>query len=74
MSSINLVTEENIILLSRENRSLYEFLLSVERVKEEMPIISHIIIKADIRGSMEINNIMIRKKLNPASYFSLNFF
>lgn len=74
MSSINIVTEENIALLSRENRSLYEFLLPEERVKEEKPIASHVIIKADIRGSMEINNIMIKRKLNPASYFSLNFF
>lgn len=74
MSSINLLTEENIILLSRENRSLYEFLLPEERGKEEKPIMNHTIIKADIRGSMEINNMMITRKLNPASYFSLNFF
>jgi hypothetical protein len=74
MASINLATEENIILLSRENRSLFEFLLPEERVKEEKPIINHVIIKADIRGSMDINHTMIKRKLNPASYFSLNFF
>jgi len=74
MDSINLATEENIILLSRENRSLFEFLLPEERVKEEKPIINHVIIKADIRGSMDINHTMRKRRLNPASYFSLNFF
>ena len=74
IDSINLVTEEKIILLSRENHSLFEFLLPDERVKEEKPIINHVIIKADIRGSMAINHTMRNKGLNPASYFSLNFF
>jgi hypothetical protein len=74
MESINLVTEEKIILLSRENRSLFDFLLPDEKVKEEKPIANHVIIKADIRGSMDINHTMRNRKLNPASYFSLNFF
>ncbi|MCX5849908.1 MAG: hypothetical protein NTW65_10720 [Deltaproteobacteria bacterium] len=74
MDSINLLTEEKIILLSRENRSLFEFLLPDERVKEEKPIANHVIIKADIRGSMDINHTMRNRGLNPASYFSLNFF
>ena len=74
MDSINLVTEEKIILLSRENHSLFEFLIPDERVKEEKPIANHVIIKADIRGSIAINHTMRNKGLNPASYFSLNFF
>jgi len=74
MDSINLITEEKIILLSRENHSLFEFLLPDERVKEEKPIANHVIIKADIRGSMNINHMMRKMGLNPASYFSLNFF
>ncbi|HON59941.1 MAG TPA: hypothetical protein PLT45_10460 [Smithella sp.] len=74
MDSINLVTEEKIILLSRENRTLFEFLLPDEKVKEEKPIANHVIIKADIRGSMAINQTMREKGLNAASYFSLNFF
>lgn len=74
MDSINLVTDEKIISLSRENHSLYEFLLPDERVKEEKPIANHVIIKADIRGSMIINHTMRNMGLNPASYFSLNFF
>lgn len=74
MDAIRLVREEKTLLLSRENRSLYEFLLSDERVREEKPIINHVIIKADIRGSMDITYTMRTRGLNPASYFSLNFF
>ena len=74
MDSINLVTEGKILSLSRENHSLYEFLLPDEKVKEEKPIANHVIIKADIRGSMSINITMRNMGLNPASYFSLNFF
>ena len=74
MDSINLATEDKIILLSRGNRSLFEFLLPEERVKEERPVSNHVIIKADIRGSMDINHTMRTRGLNPASYFSLNFF
>ena len=53
---------------------MHEYLLPSERVLEERPIINHVIIKADIRGSIEINSIMRARRLNPASYFSLNFF
>ena len=74
MDTIHLATEEKIILLSRENRSLFEFLLPEERLKEESPVSHHVIIKADIRGSMDINSTMTARGLNPASYFSLNFF
>jgi hypothetical protein len=74
MGAINLVQDEKILLLSKRNRLLYEFLLPEERVKEEKPIISHVIIKADIRGSVGITHTMRVRGLNPASYFSLNFF
>ncbi|MBN1474656.1 MAG: hypothetical protein JW914_08580 [Syntrophaceae bacterium] len=74
MELINFVNSEKNILLSRGNRSLYEFLLPSERVKKEKPVSNHVIIKADIRGSMKINNIMRSRGLNPASLFSLNFF
>jgi len=74
MDAVHLVKEEKILMLSRENRSLHEFLLPDERVKEEKPIINHVIIKADIRGSMDITYQMRSRGLNPASYFSLNFF
>ncbi len=72
--SINLTTDEKIIKLSRDNHTLYEFLLSYEEVIETKPIINHVVIKADIRGSSEIVAKMKDEHLNPASSFSLNFF
>lgn len=74
MDSINLVTEEKIINLSRANNTLYQFLLAHEQITEEKPIINHVIIKADVRGSTDITHQMLQNDLNPASYFSLNFF
>jgi class 3 adenylate cyclase len=74
MDAVRLVREDKTLLLSRENRSLYEFLLPDEQVREEKPILNHVIIKADIRGSMDITHTMRTRGLNPASHFSLNFF
>lgn len=74
MDAIHLIREDKKLLLSKENRSLYEFLLPSERVMGEKPIVNHVIMKADIRGSVDITYTMIERGLNPASYFSLNFF
>ena len=41
---------------------------------EEESIINHVAIKADIRGSTDITSRMKEEGLNPASFFSLNFF
>ncbi len=72
--SINLTTEDKIIKLSRENHTLYEFVLSHENIVDQKSIINHVVIKADIRGSSAIIEDMKEKDLNPASSFSLNFF
>jgi len=74
MERVNLLSEEKIINLSRANRVLYEFLLPHEQAPEEKPIINHVIIKADVRGSTDLTHQMEKKELTPASYFSLNFF
>ncbi|MGM0453659.1 MAG: hypothetical protein ACQERN_10895 [Thermodesulfobacteriota bacterium] len=71
---IHLAADEKIVKLSRENHTLYEFLLSREQVRQTPPIINHAVIKADVRGSTEIIDQMKAKGLNPASNFSLNFF
>ncbi|MBL0714615.1 MAG: hypothetical protein JJV98_13030 [Desulfosarcina sp.] len=71
---LNVVTDENHLKLSRANNSLYEFLLPNEQGPDEMPIISHTVIKADVRGSTGIVNEMKAKGLNPATNLSLNFF
>jgi hypothetical protein len=74
MKAITLVTDEKILLMSKKNLLLYDYSLAEEQVKEEKPIISHVILKADIRGSTDITHTMRARGLNPASYFSLNFF
>ncbi len=74
MENLNLVFDEKLLNLSRTNNTLYEYLLPHEEVLVEKPIINHVIIKADVRGSTDITYRMKESGLNPASYFSLNFF
>ncbi|MEJ2040191.1 MAG: hypothetical protein P8X55_14855 [Desulfosarcinaceae bacterium] len=74
MERVNLATEEKVVTLSRENNTLYEFLLPHEQTSEKAPIICHSVIKADVRGSTDLTFLMNERGLNPASYFSLNFF
>jgi len=74
MERVNLATDEKVVTLSRENNTLYEYLLPHERAAEKAPIINHVVIKADVRGSTDITHQMNERGLNPASYFSLNFF
>jgi hypothetical protein len=45
-----------------------------EQVPERRPVRNHVILKADVRGSTELTSRLSDKRLNPASYFSLNFF
>jgi hypothetical protein len=68
------VTDKKILALSKANHTLYEFLLPHEQEMGEKPIMNHTIIKADLRGSTDITHQMNERGLNPASYFSLNFF
>ncbi|CAN2042385.1 Guanylate cyclase domain-containing protein [Candidatus Magnetomoraceae bacterium gMMP-15] len=74
IDSIHLAVEEKKINLSRTNNTLYEFLLPHEELRDEKPVISHVILKADVRGSTDLVHKMKQRGLNPASYFSLNFF
>ena len=74
MEKTNLTSDEKTINLSRANNTLYEILLPDEHKAEETAVLNHVIIKADIRGSTDITHKMKARELNPASYFSLNFF
>jgi hypothetical protein len=73
---ISLVTEEKTIALSKTNNTLYEFFLPHEGIFEldTKPVTSHVIMKADVRGATVITKQLRESGLNPASYFSLNFF
>src|SRR6202140_3965734 len=74
MERINLVRNERTRELSDMNRSLYEFLLPEEARPVEDRVLSHTIIKADVRGSTKITQDLLARGLNPASLFSLNFY
>ena len=73
MERINLVRAEKTRELSRLNSSLYEYMLPDEARPVEDKVVSHAIIKADIRGSTKITQDLLARGLNPASHFSLNF-
>jgi hypothetical protein len=75
MNRIHLTEDKKNLELSRANKTLHEFLLSHEQcATAEKPIIRHVILKADVRGATDLTHRMIERRLNPASFFSLNFF
>ncbi len=73
MDQIRLLEEGDDLTLSRANNLMYEFRLSDEKGTEQR-IRSHVIMKADVRGSTRITAELRAKKLNPATHFSQNFF
>jgi hypothetical protein len=72
MEKINLVRSERSRELSRTNKCLYEFLHPDEVRPDDDPVSSHVIIKADVRGSTGITKDLLARGLNPASHFSMN--
>jgi hypothetical protein len=71
MERINLVHSERARELSRANRSLYEFLHPDEGRPADDPVINHVVIKADVRGSTGITKDLLERGMNPASHFSM---
>jgi len=75
LDSVNLVANERLQELSRVNGTLYEFLLPEEQGETESDrVLRHVVLKADVRDSTRLTRTMMDKGLNPASYFSLNFY
>ena len=72
MERINLVTTEKSRDLSRLNHCLYECVLPEEARPEHDVVVSHVIIKTDVRGSTRMTQDLLSRGLNPASHFSLN--
>lgn len=72
MERINLVYSEQARDLSRLNNRLYECVLPEEAKPKLDPVVSHVIIKADVRGSTRMTQDLLSRGLNPASHFSLN--
>ena len=74
LDSVNVVSTGKLRELSRMNGTLYEFLLPEEQQPEEERVLRHVVLKADVRDSTRLTRILMEKGLNPASYFSLNFY
>lgn len=74
LDSVNLLGNEKLRELSSVNGTLYEFLLPDEQRSTEEKILHHVVLKADIRDSTRLTRSLMDRGLNPASYFSLNFF
>jgi hypothetical protein len=74
MENVNVLLTERFRELSAINNTLYEFLLPEEQKPSEEKIVHHVVLKADIRESTTLTRTLLEKGLNPASYFSLNFY
>jgi len=74
LDSVNLIGNPKLRELSAVNGTLYEFLLPEEQKPAEERALGHVIIKADIRDSSRLTRSLMDSGLNPASYFSLNFY
>lgn len=74
MEKVHLIEDERSREVSRMNHSLYPVVLAEERGTGEKKVASHVIVKADIRGSTIITEKLVERGLNPATHFSQNFF
>jgi hypothetical protein len=73
MEQINIISTEDDLHLSRTNNSLQEFLEQDEYFDSTGPICCHVILKAEIRGSMTITAELEVHDLSPATLFKRNF-
>jgi len=74
LDSVNLIGNAKMRELSAMNGTLYEFLLADEQKPVEEKILRHVVLKADVRDSSRLTRSLMERGLNPASYFSLNFY
>ena len=74
MDGINVIGNEKLRQLSAINNTLYDVLLPEEQKPSEEKVVHHVILKADIRDSTMLTRTLFERGLNPASYFSLNFY
>lgn len=74
METVNVLGNEKFRELSAVNNTLYEYLLPEEQKPAEDRVIHHVVLKADIRESTTLTRTLFERGLNPASYFSLNFY
>ena len=72
--SVNLIVNDKMKQLSLMNGTLYQYLLPEEQKPSEDKVINHVILKADVRDSSRLTRSLLERGMNPASYFSLNFY
>jgi class 3 adenylate cyclase len=75
LEKVNLIANEKLRDLSNLNGTLYEFVLAEEtKDSSEKAVVRHVILKADIRDSSRLTRSLLQREMNPASYFSMNFY
>ena len=74
MDSVNLIGNDKMRELSAMNGTLYEFFLTEEQKQAEEKVLRHVVLKADVRDSSRLTRSLLERGMNPASYFSLNFY
>ena len=74
LDSVNLIGNDKMRELSSMNGTLYDYLLPDEQKPAEEKVLRHVVIKADVRDSSRLTRSLLERGLNPASYFSLNFY
>lgn len=75
IEKINLLSSPKLSELSKLNGTLYDFSLASESgAQSEKPVARHVIVKADVRDSSRVTRSLLERDMNPASYFSLNFY
>jgi hypothetical protein len=74
MDQVNVITNPKVRELSAINNTLYEFVLPEEQKPAEERVLDHVVLKADLRDSSHVTRVLFERGLNPASYFSLNFY
>lgn len=73
LREMRLLSRQEDKALSESNRLLQRFSLQVAE-QSVGRVLGHVIIKADVRGSSKLTARMQQQKLNPAAYFSRNFY
>ncbi len=71
---VNILSSEKMRELSAMNGTLYDYLLPEEQKPAEDRVLRHVVVKADVRDSSTLTKSLLARQMNPASYFSLNFY
>jgi len=74
VTQVNILSSEKMRELSAMNGTLYDYLLPEEQKPAEDRVLRHVVVKADVRDSSTLTKSLLARQMNPASYFSLNFY